>query len=213
MKFDGTILDVDGTLWDVTSITAASWNRALREVGAEEYAHLTSQILQSKFGKTLSQIAKEIFPGMKNETYEKFLVIREIHENRDILETKINVAFEGVRDTLKKLKILSSVKFYVVSNCGKGYIETMMKKLDIENFITDFESFGNTGKGKAENISAVIQRNGIKSPLYVGDTQGDADECKKAGVPFVWASYGYGKSVDAYLAKIDSFPELEKIIC
>ena len=32
----------------------------------------------------------------------------------------------------------------------------------------------------------------MKSPVYVGDTMGDFLSCRKAGVPFVFASYGFG---------------------
>ena len=31
----------------------------------------------------------------------------------------------------------------------------------------------------------------------MGDTQGDADACREAGVPFVFAEYGFGDVPDA----------------
>ena len=34
---------------------------------------------------------------------------------------------------------------------------------------------------KDENISLIVKRNGLKKPVYVGDTQGDFEACKKAG--------------------------------
>ena len=33
----------------------------------------------------------------------------------------------------------------------------------------------------------------LTSPVYVGDTLGDYQACRKAGVPFVFASYGFGQ--------------------
>ena len=42
-----------------------------------------------------------------------------------------------------------------------------------------------------------MERNGLKDVVYVGDTQGDADACKAAGVPFVFAEYGFGDVPDA----------------
>lgn len=213
MKYDGIILDVDGTLWDVTNVTATSWNRALKDVDAHD-PPVTPQILKQEFGKTMAKIAEDIFPKLytEKEKYDEFCSLRSEYEALDVMVTNEKIAYDGVRETIEKCLASSPLKFYVVSNCAEGYIELMAQKLDIKKLITDFESFGHTGKGKSENLIDLIQRNNIKSPLYVGDTQGDADACKKAGVPFVWASYGYGKSVDAYLAKIDSFPELEKII-
>lgn len=36
----------------------------------------------------------------------------------------------------------------------------------------------------------------MNSPVYVGDTMGDFLSCRKAGVPFVFASYGFGEVPD-----------------
>ena len=75
---------------------------------------------------------------------------------------------------------------------------------------SDFECFGHTGFSKGKNISLIIERNGIKKPVYLGDTQGDYEACKEAGVPFIFASYGFGKP-EGYAASISSFPELESV--
>ena len=42
------------------------------------------------------------------------------------------------------------------------------------------------------NIQTVIARNGFTGTVFVGDAQSDADAAAEAGVPFVWATYGYG---------------------
>ena len=85
--------------------------------------------------------------------------------------------------------------------------------LHYTSFITDFECYGNTGLNKDQNIALVIKRNNLKNAVYVGDTQGDYDACKKASIPFVWASYGFGKPDDEnYLAKIEKFSDLLKVI-
>ena len=87
-----------------------------------------------------------------------------------------------------------------------------MKKNKIEKYITDYECFGDTRLGKDENIALVVKRNNLQKPAYVGDTQGDYEACKKAGVPFIWASYGFGKpESEDYFAKISDFSELLKL--
>ena len=55
-----------------------------------------------------------------------------------------------------------------------------------------------------------MERNQIQSPVYVGDTQGDADACRDAGVPFVFAAYGFGQVPDAEV-RIERIADLEKI--
>ena len=42
-----------------------------------------------------------------------------------------------------------------------------------------------------------MERNNLKDVVYVGDTQGDADACKEADVPFIFAEYGFGDVPDA----------------
>ena len=44
-------------------------------------------------------------------------------------------------------------------------------------YFEDFECAGNTGKPKGENNKLVIERNNLKSPVYVGDTQGGFTVC------------------------------------
>ena len=57
----------------------------------------------------------------------------------------------------------------------------------------------------------IVERNNLKAPVYVGDTQGDCDACKKAGVPFILAEYGFG-TADECFAKIEKFADLEGLL-
>ncbi|MNN86467.1 Phosphoglycolate phosphatase [compost metagenome] len=41
-----------------------------------------------------------------------------------------------------------------------------------------------------------MQRNNLESPVYVGDTAGDLKAAAFAGIPFVFASYGFGEVSD-----------------
>jgi len=60
-------------------------------------------------------------------------------------------------------------------------------------YFKDIECAGNTGLVKGENIKKVIERNHLKNYVYVGYTRGDCDGAKLANIPFVYASYGFGK--------------------
>lgn len=101
----------------------------------------------------------------------------------------------------------------IVSNCQSGYIELFLRKTGLEPYITDTECYGDTGKNKDENIRLVVERNSLKHPVYVGDTQGDCDAAAKAGVPFVFASYGFGQAdhADAVIASFDELLSSESI--
>ena len=93
-------------------------------------------------------------------------------------------------ETIRKLA--EKYPLFIVSNCQCGYIEVMIESSGIGPFIRDHLCFGETGTPKSETIRALMDRNDLKDVVYVGDTQGDADACRDAGVPFVFAEYGFG---------------------
>lgn len=51
----------------------------------------------------------------------------------------------------------------------------------------------------------------MKNCIYVGDTRMDEVACRYAGIPFIWAAYGFGKS-EKPAAVLYSFPEVESVI-
>ena len=55
-----------------------------------------------------------------------------------------------------------------------------------------------------------MERYGIGSAAYIGDTQGDLEASREAGIPFVFCRYGFG-TPDHWDAAIDSFEELLEI--
>jgi phosphoglycolate phosphatase len=57
----------------------------------------------------------------------------------------------------------------------------------------------------------LIARNELKSAVYVGDTASDAQSAIDAGIPFVYAAYGFG-SVDTWDYKINAIKELPQIL-
>lgn len=207
MNFDSIILDVDGTIWNTTGIVAKAWNEAISKYNPE-VKRVTAEILMGQFGKTMDVIASNLFPELSKEQ-QNFLIDRCAEYEQVAIENNTeNITYKNVVSSIRELA--KKVPLFIVSNCQAGYIELVMKKIDVEKCITDFECFGNNSLPKNENISLIVKRNNLKTPVYVGDTQGDADACKAAGVPFIWASYGFGK-VEEYAARIDSFDELLKI--
>jgi len=132
------------------------------------------------------------------------------YEHLALEETTDNLLYPDVKETLKKLT--EKCCLFIVSNCQSGYIELFMEKADVKKYITDFECFGNTGKSKGENIKLVIARNSLEDVIYVGDTQGDYEATVLAGIPFVFAKYGFGK-VDDYNLAINQIKELLNSVC
>ncbi|MGN0740886.1 MAG: HAD family hydrolase [Treponema sp.] len=213
MNCDGIILDIDGTIWDTTFIVADAWNRAI-EKSFPSVPHVNAGLLKTQFGKPMNVIADSLFVGLDEVQKEKLMKLCCIEEEKAILENQKNITYDGATETIKKLS--QKYPVFIVSNCHDGYIQLVMKKNGLEKYITDFECFGHTGKQKGENIALVVKRNKLLNPVYVGDTQGDFDECQKAGVNFVWAKYGFG-TLDSESQKkssgiINSFSEIAKLL-
>ena len=205
LNTDGIILDIDGTIWNTTPIVAEAWNHAIKSI-CPMVPLVTAEILQGQFGKPMNVIADNLFKGITQEERELLLDACCRLEQKAITENKTDITYPGV---IKGIKTLAEkYRLFIVSNCQDGYIELTMHKNGIESYITDFECYGRTGKGKADNIRLVVERNNLKAPVYVGDTEGDLTASEEAGVPFVWASYGFGKNlsesrVSAVLTKFE----------
>ncbi len=204
---DGIIFDVDGTLWDSTDSVAESWNLALREHSSLDLV-ITGDILSRLFGKTMTEIADAVFPTLGPEERMNLLDICYDYENR-YLETHPGTVYPDALDTLRLLS--EKYPLFIVSNCQKGYIEAMMKSCGMEPYIRDHLCFGETGQPKSVTIRLLMERNNLNNVVYVGDTQGDADACRDAEVPFIFASYGFGDVPDAE-RKIDKLSDLCNIL-
>lgn len=204
---DGIIFDVDGTLWDSVEAVAEAWNLAIAE-NSDLKPNLNREILQGLFGKTMDEIAEGVFPELDLEERRKLMDICYDYENR-YLEDHPGIYYDGVMETLKELA--DQYPLFIVSNCQCGYIEVMMKGAGMEPYIKDFLCFGQTETPKDQTILKLMERNHLTSPIYVGDTQGDADSCKKAGVPFIYAAYGLGSVKESY-PTIHRFSELKEIL-
>ncbi len=210
IKTDGIILDIDGTIWDSTEIVSKAWNRAAKEAGSLRTEPITADELKGQFGKPMDEIADNFFTTDTKKMRDSILELCCRYEHEELEADPCDVVFPGVYDTIKELS--GSIRFYIVSNCQTGYIELVCEKTGLGSFITDYESFGNTGMGKAGNIKDLVRRNGLKHPVYIGDTEGDRKACEEAGVPFVYAAYGFGElSEDSAEAVIDSFDGIKDI--
>jgi phosphoglycolate phosphatase len=204
---DSIIFDMDGTLWDSTPEVASAFNKVLRDKYPEVSYEVTPERLRELFGLPLDVIAVRLFTGISEE-YAKNIMKDCCEYECEYLAENGATLYEGLERVLKTLSL--KYKLAIVSNCQEGYIQCFFEaNPGLEKYFTDYEYPGRSGKYKADNIRMVVERNNMRYPLYVGDTRGDADAAKEAGVPFVYARYGFG-NVKEYYDVIDSLPELVK---
>ncbi len=185
--FDGILFDLDGTLWDAVPEVTESWNQTLAREGVER--RLTVEELRPCMGLLLSDIGAKLLPGVPPERREELISLCCTDEN-DYLARHGAALYPGEKEALSALS--ETYPLFVVSNCQSGYIEAFYQGAGLGKYFTDFESAGNTGLTKAENIALVVKRHGLKKPVYVGDTALDCASAQAAGVPFIHAAYGFG---------------------
>lgn len=204
MNYESLIFDVDGTLWDCRVLLADAYNAQLKAEGMEPY--ITMEILNPVLGKTMTVTADGLFPQVAApERYA--LMDRCIVRLNAHLEKYASpaIGYDALRSTMETLS--KSHRLFIVSNGPKGYAQLAGKSLGLADLITGYLSWGDTLKPKGQTIAQLMKEHNIESAVYIGDTQGDLEACVEAGIPFVWASYGFG-APERYDYKIDSFAQL-----
>ena len=114
--------------------------------------------------------------------------------------------------TAREEEILAALagryRLFIVSNCHASYIPCFFRAHGLGRFFADYECYGRTQAPKSESIRLLCGRNGLRGPVYVGDTAGDARAAHSAGLPFVYAAYGFGET-DEYEYRIERFEDLQ----
>ncbi len=200
----GILFDVDGTLWDASAQVADSWNEVLEQKYPTASVRITAQDMRRNMGKTMTGIEDAFFGGLPAGTRRQVMLDCMEYENQYLLSHPGSL-YPDAAEVLHQLSW--HYELFIVSNCQRGYIETLMKAWSLEEYIRDTECFGNTGLSKGENIGLVIKRNHLDKCFYVGDTPTDQEAAELAGIPFVHAAYGYG-TVSGAAAEIMSLREL-----
>ena len=204
MKPESLIFDIDGTLWDSRSIIVEGYNQVLTAAGHEDLC-VTAEDLKRLFGKTMKDIADIMLTTLPEE--ERYPLMEKCIDTGDarLLDDPCDIGYPGVKETLEELH--KRYRLFIVSNSQLGYPETTMEKLGITHLFQGHLCFGNTGTDKGTTIRILMEKHGIENAVYIGDTQGDYEAAVKAGLPFVWATFGFGVP-DGYDVKIDRFCEL-----
>ena len=204
MKYESLILDIDGTLWDSRALVAQGYNLQLTAEGLSRY-FVDAERLKPLFGKVMTEIADAMFPDLPEDSRYALMERCMERENRFLHENECAIGYPGVAEALSCLA--ERHRLFIVSNSQKGYPELCIEKLGLTDLIQGHLCFGDTGTSKGKTIRALMEKYGITDCAYIGDTQGDYEATVEAGVPFIWAAYGFG-TPEGYDHKIDRFADL-----
>jgi len=207
MNIDSIIFDLDGTLWDAVDITLKAWQNILSR-RTDIKSIITKEELQGLMGLQLKEFAGKLFPYLSPELQIKVAEDCSMGEC-DWIKREGGILYPKLEETLKSLS--ENIPLFIVSNCNYGYIDAFLEYHGLESYFTDFEYARKEGAPKGENIKAIMVKHNLKHPVYVGDTKGDFDAAKLANIPFVFASYGFGK-VEGYDYLIEQISDMVRIV-
>ena len=204
---DGIIFDVDGTIWDTTKVIAKAWTNAINDHSDLEIT-VTVADLEGLFGKTMEEIYATIFPGLSIDERDR-ITEKCIEYEHKALEHESGQLYDGIIEAIKTLA--TKYPLYVVSNCQSGYIPLMLQITGLEDYFQDYLCYGDTLQPKTYTIPKIMERNGLKQAIYIGDILGDFQACEEIGIPFIHVTYGFGKVEDAKW-KVDHPSELVDMV-
>ena len=210
-NIEAVIFDLDGTMWDALDGIRMTWNQVVANHPEYRKDPISSEELEGCLGLPMTDIAVKLFPNTTAEQQQKLMDECCALENAYLSEHG-GVLYPKLEETLTELK--KNYKLFVVSNCQQGYIESFIKAHRLAGCFDDIECWGNNLLPKGENNKLIMKRNGVTKAVYVGDTAGDEESARVAGIPFIFAKYGFGeaKAPDYILEECSKLPELMKQI-
>ena len=178
MNYESLIFDIDGTLWDSRQLVAEGYNIQLNQEGLSHLC-VDAETLRPLFGKVMTEIADAMLSPIAPP--ERYALMERCMktENDYLFANECKIGYPKVKETLAELA--KRYRLFIVSNSQCGYPELCIEKLGLTEY--------------------------IEAHMCFGDTKGDLDACREAGIPFIFCGYGLGKA-EAYDAKIESIDEL-----
>ncbi len=204
-KNQAIIFDLDGTMWDSREEVCRIWNRVFEKY-PEVPLRVTMEDLNQLMGKTMLEIGKELFPD-REESFHVPLMDECGRAEAVYLRESGAKLYDNIEKIIALLK--ENYDLYIVSNCQEGYIEAFLEAHGFTDAFKDYELSGRTGLNKGENIKLLMERNGISRAVYIGDTAGDEQAARQAGIPFIYAAYGFGQAhhPDRSIDSLSQLPE------
>jgi phosphoglycolate phosphatase len=210
LRFDSVIFDLDGTLWDATAAITRAFQAAK---GSVDYIEndVTLADVQAVTGQPYTVVYERLFPNLPADKFEEYRALCAVQE-LTAAQQHGGVPYPELEATLRYL-LNQDYRLFIVSNCQRGYVEAFFEHTQLGHYFEGHQCFGTKLLPKSENIREVVAQFGLQAPVYIGDTPGDFAASQAAGVPFIFATYGFGHvSVAEAPERIDQISELQQLL-
>jgi phosphoglycolate phosphatase len=209
-RFDSVIFDLDGTLWNATESVTKGFQAAINSVSYIEQ-DITLADVQAVTGQPYEAVYEKLFPSLPVEKRQEFKALCAQHELGGV-EQYGGTLYPELESTLRYLQE-QGYRLFIVSNCQRGYIEAFLRYSQLESYFEGHQCFGTKSLPKFQNILEVIEQYQLQAPVYVGDTRSDFEASQKSGIPFIFATYGFGDvPAEEAAMRIDTFTDLRQLL-
>ena len=206
------IFDLDGTLVDSVPTFTSILNAMLADRGAA--TRLTDRDVRPHATTGGLAMVKGLLDGACGDAER---AIAEFRARYAALPTPPLSLYPGVRHGLARLAD-SGVPLGVWSNKPQALCEKVMDDLDLTRLLGAIVGTGPEVPLKPDltGLDRALARMGESraAAVFVGDSEVDHEAARRAGVPFVMVTYGYGDRARAYPGArlADSFDEAISIV-
>jgi phosphoglycolate phosphatase len=204
------IFDLDGTLWDASAAITRAFQAARSSVDYIDHDVTLAQV-QAVTGQPYTVVYERLFPSLPPDKLDEYRALC-ARQELAAAEEHGGQLYPGLADTLRYLRG-RGYRLFIVSNCQLGYVEAFFNNSGLGEFFEGHQCYGTRLLHKAENIREVVAQYGLRTPVYVGDTPGDLAAAQGAGVPFIFASYGFGQLRESEApVRIAQLPDLRQLL-
>ncbi|MDF2941442.1 MAG: HAD-superfamily hydrolase, subfamily variant 1 [Herbinix sp.] len=179
------IFDLDGTLYQTHISVLQGMKDTLKEF---QLPPLVNDEIIWTIGKSFDQFIRELLP--ETISFDVFRQRMRHHEYNAVRDC--GKLFPGVMELLSELK-KHNYLLYICSNGSVEYLELVLQCTGIKHLFTEVISTKYTGS-KSDAIKKIITN--ADCAVMVGDTSTDFIGAKKAGIPSIAVTYGYGSEAE-----------------
>jgi phosphoglycolate phosphatase len=203
------VFDLDGTLIDSCPGISASLAAAFAAAGRV----MPKVDLRAIIGPPIRIIAARMDSTLtEGELAQIELAFRAAYDNDGWREA---ILYDSVADTLNAF-YLRGCRMFIVTNKPRIPTEKVLAHLGLDHLFQKIVTRDSRTPGygsKAEMLSELLQEQALElhSTIMTGDTREDEEAASASGLPFVYATYGYG-ALHAPQRPIAVFSDLARVL-
>lgn len=190
LDIKAVIFDLDGTLVDSAPSILGSFAAALGEAGISPVVPLEHSLIGPPLAKTLAHLAGNDDPYLLQRLTAGF---KAHYDAQGVLST---CAYPGVLSLLDSLQ-LQVTALHICTNKRLGPTRTIMRHLAWSSVFRSIYTLDMKNPPLADKPAALalqLAEQGLSpaTTAYIGDRRDDAHAAEANGLPFFYASWGYG---------------------